>query len=144
MRLWTTEESCDVREDLLDARRPESVQRDHKLIRLVIEDCHSRIHHSDVRAVLAELWAMYWASKATLVLSESGQLCCLWKDNRKTSQCTTNHCISRVQSLGGTILLRCRCGSCRTSVHQRYSGMYGSLCSFVFVLCNYSSTSRTS
>ena len=69
-----TEEFCNVREDLLDARRPESKPKDHKLIRLVIEDC--RIHHTDVRAVLAELWAMHWASKSRLVVNLGGCTVC--------------------------------------------------------------------
>ena len=38
-----------------EARRPLILPRQHRFTRLVIEECHQRVHHSGVRATLAEL-----------------------------------------------------------------------------------------
>ena len=49
-----------VNSDLeFDARGPEILPRQHRLTRLVMEECHPRVHHSGVRVTLAELRSKY-------------------------------------------------------------------------------------
>ena len=58
-----------VNSDLeFDARRPVILPRQHRLTRLVIEECHQRVHHSGVRATLAELRSRYWVPRGRQVV----------------------------------------------------------------------------
>ena len=60
-----------VNSDLqFDARRPVVLPRDHRFTRLVIEDCHRRVHHSGVRATLAEVRSRYWVPKGRQVVEK--------------------------------------------------------------------------
>ena len=47
----------------VDARGPIILPRDHAYTTLVIQDCHERVLHSDVRATLAEMRSTYWVPK---------------------------------------------------------------------------------
>lgn len=58
-----------VNSDLeFDARRPVILPRTHRLTRIVIEECHERVHHSGVRATLAELRSKYWVPRGRQVV----------------------------------------------------------------------------
>ena len=53
-----------VNSDLeFDARRPILLPRKHHLTKLIIRDCHERVHHSGVRATLAELRSKFWVAR---------------------------------------------------------------------------------
>lgn len=53
-----------VNSDLeFDARRPFILPRKHHLTELIVRDCHERVHHSGVRATLAQLRSKYWVPK---------------------------------------------------------------------------------
>ena len=53
-----------VNSDLeFDARRPFILPRKHHLTELIVQDCHERVHHSGVRATLAQLRSKYWVPK---------------------------------------------------------------------------------
>ena len=53
-----------VNSDLeFDARRPILLPRKHHLTKLIIRDCHERVHHSGVRATLAELRSKFWVPR---------------------------------------------------------------------------------
>jgi hypothetical protein len=52
--------------DLSDfARRPLILPREHRFTNLVIEDCHTRVHHSGLRGSLAKLRSRYWVPTLT-------------------------------------------------------------------------------
>ena len=51
-----------------EARRPVILPRQHRFPRLVIEECHQRVHHSGVRATLAELRSRYWVPRGRQVV----------------------------------------------------------------------------
>ena len=51
-----------------EARRPVILPRQHRFTRLVIEECHQRVHHSGVRATLAELRSRYWVPRGRQVV----------------------------------------------------------------------------
>ena len=60
-----------VNSDLeFDARGPEILPRQHRLTRLVMEECHPRVHHSGVRVTLAELRSKYWAPRGRQVVKK--------------------------------------------------------------------------
>ena len=60
-----------VNSDLeFDARRPMLLPRQHRLTRLVIEECHQRVHHSGVRATLAQLRSKYWVPRGRQVVKK--------------------------------------------------------------------------
>ncbi len=60
-----------VHSDLeLNARRPVILPRQHRLTRLIIEECHKRVQHSGVRATLAELRSKYWVPKGRQVVKK--------------------------------------------------------------------------
>ena len=53
-----------VNSDLdLDARRPFILPRRHPLTKLIIRESHEGVHHSGVRATLAQLRSKYWVPK---------------------------------------------------------------------------------
>ena len=53
-----------VNSDLeFDARRPFLLPRKHHLTKLIIRDCHEKVHHSGVRATLAELRSKFWVPR---------------------------------------------------------------------------------
>lgn len=53
-----------VNSDLdLDARRPFILPRRHHLTKLIIRKSHEGVHHSGVRATLAQLRSKYWVPK---------------------------------------------------------------------------------
>ena len=53
-----------VNSDLeFDARRPIILPRKNHLTKLIIRDCHERVHHNGARATLAELRSKYWVPK---------------------------------------------------------------------------------
>lgn len=53
-----------VNSDLeFNARRPIILPRKNHLTKLIIRDCHERVHHNGVRATLAELRSKYWVPK---------------------------------------------------------------------------------
>lgn len=53
-----------VNSDLeFDARRPIILPRKNHLTKLIIRDCHERVHHNGVRATLAKLRSRYWVPK---------------------------------------------------------------------------------
>lgn len=47
----------------VDAKYRIILPREGKLTELVILDCHNKVHHSGVRATLAEVRARYWIPK---------------------------------------------------------------------------------
>ena len=47
---------------------PVILPRQHRFTRLVIEECHQRVHHSGVRATLAELRSRYWVPRGRQVV----------------------------------------------------------------------------
>ena len=51
-----------------ETRRPVILPRQHRFTRLVIEECHQRVHHSGVRATLAELRSRYWVPRGRQVV----------------------------------------------------------------------------
>lgn len=46
-----------------EARKPIILPRQHRFIRLVVEECHQRVNHSGVRATLVELRSRFWVPK---------------------------------------------------------------------------------
>ena len=46
-----------------EARKPVVLPRQHRFTRLVVEECHQRVHHSGVRATLSELRSRFWVLK---------------------------------------------------------------------------------
>ena len=52
------------------ARRPFILPKEHGLSNLVIKDCHTRVHHSGLRASLAELRSRYWVPRARQVVKK--------------------------------------------------------------------------
>ena len=52
----------------VDARAPIILPREHRLTRLIIEQCHNRVLHSGLRATLAELRAKYWVPRGRQVV----------------------------------------------------------------------------
>ena len=53
-----------VNSDLeFDARRPVFLPRKHHLTELIIRDFHERVHHTGVRATLAELRSKFWVPR---------------------------------------------------------------------------------
>lgn len=44
--------------------------REHRLTRLVIQECHQIVHHCGVRATLAELRSRYWVPKGRQVVKK--------------------------------------------------------------------------
>ena len=53
-----------VNSDLeFDAKRPIILPRKNHLTKLIIRDCHERVHHNGARATLAELRSKYWVPK---------------------------------------------------------------------------------
>ena len=60
-----------VNSDLeFDARGPEILPRQHRLTRLVMEECHRRVHHSEVRVTLTELRSKYWVPRGRQVVKK--------------------------------------------------------------------------
>ena len=51
-----------------EARKPVILPRKHKFTRLVVEECHQRVHHSGVRATLAELRSRFWVPRGRQVV----------------------------------------------------------------------------
>ena len=69
-----------VNSDLdFDARRPVVLPRQHRLTRLIIEECHKRVQHSGVRATLAELRSKYWVPKGRQVVKKVRGECIVCK-----------------------------------------------------------------
>ena len=54
----------------LEAQQPIILQRDHKLTRLIIEECHRKVHHGGVRATLGELRSRFWVTKGRQVVKK--------------------------------------------------------------------------
>ena len=54
----------------LEARKPILLPKNHRLTKLVIEDCHKRVHHCGVRATLAELRSKYWVPSGRQVVKK--------------------------------------------------------------------------
>ena len=54
----------------LEAQQPVILQRDHKLTRLIIEECHRKVHHGGVRATLGELRSRFWVTKGLQVVKK--------------------------------------------------------------------------
>ena len=52
------------------ARRPFILPKEHGLTNLVIKDCHTRVHHSGLRASLAELRSRYWVPRARQIVKK--------------------------------------------------------------------------
>ena len=50
------------------ARIPFILPKEHGLTNLVIKDCHTRVHHSGLRASLAELRSRYWVPRVYYIL----------------------------------------------------------------------------
>ena len=46
-----------------EARKPVILPRQHRFTRLVVEECHQRVHHSGIRSTLAELRSRFWVPK---------------------------------------------------------------------------------
>lgn len=46
-----------------EARKPVILPRQHRFTRLVVEECHQRVHHRGVRSTLAELRSRFWVPK---------------------------------------------------------------------------------
>ena len=51
-----------------DARRPIILPRKHHLTKLIIQYCHESVHHSGVRATLAQLRSKYWVPRGRQVV----------------------------------------------------------------------------
>lgn len=66
--------------DLSDfARRPLILPREHRFTNLVIEDCHTRVHHSGLRGSLAELRSRYWVPRARQIVKKIIHKCVICK-----------------------------------------------------------------
>ena len=46
-----------------DARQPIIIPRQHHLTKLIVEDCHRRVHHSGLRSTLAEVRSKFWVPR---------------------------------------------------------------------------------
>ena len=46
-----------------EARKPVILPRQHRFTRLVVEECHQRVHHSGIRSTLAELRSRFWVPR---------------------------------------------------------------------------------
>ena len=58
-----------VNSDLdFDARRPIILPRGHHLTKLIIQECRESLHHSGMRATLAQLRSKYWVPKGRQVV----------------------------------------------------------------------------
>jgi len=53
-----------------DALNPIILPRNHQLTNLIVRDCHLRVHHSGVRATLAELRSRFWVPKGRQVVKK--------------------------------------------------------------------------
>ena len=92
-----------VNSDLdFDARRPIILPRKHHLTKLIIQYCHESVHHSGVRATLAQL-----------------------RSEGKTVQFPANCRIAGVQSQRSAAILQGRCQFCWALVRERYEGRNG-------------------
>ena len=87
-----------VNSDLeFDARRPVLLPIQHRLTRLVVEECHQRVHHSGVRATLAELRSRYWVPRVRQVVKRIlGECVICKKTNWETLQYSPNCRASRL------------------------------------------------
>ena len=52
----------------VEASKPVIIPRHHKLTDLIVLDCHRKVHHSGVRATLAELRSRFWVPKGRQVV----------------------------------------------------------------------------
>ena len=53
--------------------------KEHGLTNLVIKDCHTRVHHSGLRASLAELRSRYWVLRARQIVKKLINKCVTFK-----------------------------------------------------------------
>eukprot|EP00794_Sanderia_malayensis_P018426 gene18426-biopygen12365 len=47
----------------IDSRYPIILPKEHRLTELIVLDCHERVHHSKVRATLAEIRSRFWITR---------------------------------------------------------------------------------
>lgn len=52
----------------VEARAPIILPKEHRLTRLIIEQCHNRVLHSGLRATLAELRAKFWVPRGRQIV----------------------------------------------------------------------------
>ena len=52
----------------VESQQPIILIRDHKLTKLLIEECHRKIHHGGVRATLGELRSRFWVPERRQVV----------------------------------------------------------------------------
>ena len=61
------------------ACRPFILPKEHDLTNLVIKDCHTRVHHSGLKASLAELHSRYWVARARQIIKKLINKCVMCK-----------------------------------------------------------------
>ena len=54
----------------VEAQQPIILPKEHKLTKLMIEWCHSRVHHGGVRSTLGELRSRFWVPKGRQVVKK--------------------------------------------------------------------------
>ena len=64
---------------LLEARHPILLDNKHHYTSLLIEQCHQKVHHSGVRATLAEIRSMYWIPKGRKTVKRVVSKCTVCK-----------------------------------------------------------------
>ena len=52
----------------VDSQPPIILMKDRKLTKLLIEECHKKVHHGGVRATLGELRSQFWVPKGRQVV----------------------------------------------------------------------------
>ena len=58
----------------LQTRHPILLDNKHHYTRLLIEQCHQKVHHSGVRVTLAEIRSMYWIPKGRQTVKSHQQV----------------------------------------------------------------------
>ncbi|KAL9955946.1 hypothetical protein ACROYT_G037352 [Oculina patagonica] len=54
----------------MEAQQPIILAKDHRLTKLLIEECHRKVHHGGVRATLGELRSRFWVPKGRQVVKK--------------------------------------------------------------------------
>jgi len=63
----------------MESQEPIILAKDHRLTKLLIEECHRKVHHGGIRVTLGELRSRFWVPKGRQVVKKVLRECVTYK-----------------------------------------------------------------